>query len=89
MPGEFSRHDFGQVDVRFEDGRLERVHFFASRLKWSRIVHVVLVPDEREETLIRALLAALEAFGGVPLVTVYDGAGDATKEAEGARGLAA
>jgi transposase len=35
-------------------------------------VHVVLVPDEREETLIRALLAALEAFGGVPLVTVWD-----------------
>jgi hypothetical protein len=33
---------------------------------------VGLVPDEREETLIRALLAALEAFGGVPLVTVWD-----------------
>jgi transposase len=31
-----------------------------------------LVPDEREETLIRALLAAFEAFGGVPLVTVWD-----------------
>jgi transposase len=72
VPGEFSQHDFGQVDVRYQDGRVERVHFFASRLKWSRLVHVGLVPDEREETLIRALLAALEAFGGVPLVTVWD-----------------
>ena len=72
VPGEFSQHDFGQVDVRYPSGRVERVHFFASRLKWSRVVHVVLVPDEREETLIRSLLAGLEAFGGVPLVTVWD-----------------
>jgi transposase len=72
VPGEFSQHDFGQVDVRYHDGRVERVRFFASRLKWSRVVHVGLVSDEREETLIRALLAALEAFGGVPLVTVWD-----------------
>jgi transposase len=72
VPGEFSQHDFGEVDVRYDDGRVERVHFFASRLKWSRVVHVVLVPDERVETLIRALLAGLEAFGGVPLVTVWD-----------------
>jgi hypothetical protein len=40
--------------------------------KWSRFAHVTLVPDEREEALIRALLAAFEAFGGVPLVTVWD-----------------
>ena len=72
VPGEFSQHDFGQVDVRYPSGRVERVHFFASRLKWSRVVHVVLVPDEREETLIRSQLAGLEAFGGVPLVTVWD-----------------
>jgi hypothetical protein len=51
---------------------VERIHFFASWLKWSRVVHVVLVPDERVETLVRSLLAALEAFGGVPLVTVWD-----------------
>ena len=72
VPGEFSQQDFGQVDVRYPSGRVERVHFFASRLKWSRVVHVVLVPDEREETLIRSQLAGLEAFGGVPLVTVWD-----------------
>lgn len=72
VPGEFSQHDFGHVDVRYTDGRIERVHFFASRLKWSRFVHVTLVPDEREETLVRALLDALAVFGGVPLVTVWD-----------------
>jgi hypothetical protein len=33
LAGEFSQHDFGQVDVRFLDGARTRVHFFASRLK--------------------------------------------------------
>ena len=72
VPGEFSQHDFGQVEVRYASRRSERVRFFASRLKWSRTVHVVLVPDEREEALVRGLLAAFAAFGGVPLVTVWD-----------------
>lgn len=72
VPGEFSQHDFGQVDVRYRAGGGERIRFFASRLKWSRFVHVTLGPDEREETLIRGLLAAFDAFGGVPLVTVWD-----------------
>jgi hypothetical protein len=40
VPGEFSQHDFGQPDVRYGDGRTERVHFFASRMKWSRAVDV-------------------------------------------------
>jgi transposase len=72
VPGEFSQHDFGQADVRYDDGRTERVHFFASRLKWSRAVDVRLVPNEQEEALVRALLRSFEAFGGVPLVTVWD-----------------
>src|SRR5208337_2379697 len=29
LPGEFSQHDFGHVDVTFVDGRKKRVHFFA------------------------------------------------------------
>jgi transposase len=71
-PAEFSQHDFGHVDVRYPAGRVERIHFFASRLKWSRFAHVVLVPNEQEEVVVRSLLAAFEAFGGVPLVTVWD-----------------
>ena len=72
VPGEFSQHDFGVVGVRFTTGAVERVRFFASRLKWSRFAHVAVVPDEREEALVRGLLQAFEAFGGVPLVTVWD-----------------
>ena len=72
VPGEFSQHDFGQVDVRYSSSEIERIRFFASRLKWSRVVHVVVVPDERVEALIRGLLDAFDAFGGIPLVTVWD-----------------
>jgi len=55
LPGEFSQHDFGHVDVTFVDGRKERVHFFASRLKYSRFVAVTLVRNERVETIVRCL----------------------------------
>lgn len=72
VAGEFSQHDFGMVTVRFTGGATARLRFFASRLKWSRFVHVTLVPNEREEALVRGLLQAFEAFGGVPLVTVWD-----------------
>jgi hypothetical protein len=53
LPAEFSQHDFGHVDVRFVEGRKKRVHFFASRLKYSRFVAVTLVDNERVETLVR------------------------------------
>lgn len=72
LPGEFSQHDFGQVDVRFMDGSSARVHFFASRLKWSRWVEVTLVPNQTAETLIRTLADHFVAFGGVPLCAVFD-----------------
>lgn len=47
VPGEFCQHDFGQHLVRYEDGSSERVRFFASRLKYSRMVRVLLVADGR------------------------------------------
>lgn len=72
LPGEFSQHDFGQVDVRFLDGRKRRVHFFASRLKYSRWVQVSLVPSERVEPLVRALVDHFAAMGGIPLLAVFD-----------------
>src|SRR5262249_26448832 len=72
LPGEFSQHDFGEVWVTYHDETEEKVHFFASRLKYSRWVEVALVPDERVETLVRALVEHLAAFGGIPLVTVFD-----------------
>jgi transposase len=72
VPGEFSQHDFGQVDVRYLDGTSERIHFFASRLKYSRWVAVHVVEDERIEALVRSLLASFASFGGIGLVAVFD-----------------
>ena len=72
VPGEFSQHDFGSVNVTYADGSGEKIHFFASRLKYSRWTHVVTVPTEKVEPLIRALLSAFESFGGVPLRAVFD-----------------
>ena len=72
VPGEFSQHDFGQVDIRFLSGRVQRVHFFASRLKYSRWPEVTLVPNERVETLARSLVRHFAAMGGVPLAAVVD-----------------
>ena len=72
LPGEFSQHDFGQIDVKYHDESVERIHFFASRLKWSRWVEVTLVHNEVAETLIRTLADHFVAFGGVPLCAVFD-----------------
>ena len=72
LPGEFSQHDFGQVDVRFLDGSKRRIHFFASRLKWSRWAEVTLVENEQVESLVRTLLDHFVSFGGVPLCAVFD-----------------
>lgn len=72
LPGEFSQHDFGHVDVTFVDGRIKRVHFFASRLKFSRFVAVTLVDNERVETILRCLAKHFVAFGGLPLMAVFD-----------------
>ena len=72
LAGEFSQHDFGHVDVRFLDGRKERVHFFASRLKYSRWVQVTLVENEQVEALVRAMVEHFAAWGGLPLLAVFD-----------------
>jgi len=86
LAGEFSQHDFGQVDVRYYGtGETERIHFFASRLKWSRWSHVALVPDERVESLVRSLLSAYEDFQGIPLVSVFDNPKTIVLSREGSR----
>ena len=72
LPGEFSQHDFGQRRVTFADGHIEVVHFFASRLKYSRFVDVQIVDNEQQETVLRCLLRAYEHFGGIPLMCVFD-----------------
>ena len=49
VAGEFAQFDFGEVNVRLADGKRGTVHFAAYRLKYSRWVHVVVVPNERVE----------------------------------------
>jgi len=53
LPGEFSQHDFGEVEVAFLDGSSHRIHFFASRLKYSRLIRVSVVKDQTVESLVR------------------------------------
>ena len=72
LAGEFTQHDFGHVDVRFLNGTEKRVHFFASRLKYSRWVEVTIVPDECTETLVRTFVDHFAAIDGVPLLAVFD-----------------
>ena len=72
LPGEFSQHDFGEVEVEFGDGARQRIHFFASRLKYSRFMRVSLVKDETVESLVRTLAEHLASWGGRPLLCVFD-----------------
>jgi transposase len=72
LPGEFTQHDFGEVDVCFLDGTSRRVHFFASRLKYSRWVEVSVVPNQQVETLVRTMTDHFAAMGGIPLLAVFD-----------------
>src|SRR5437762_1614838 len=72
LPGEFSQHDFGEVDVTFLDGSIHRIHFFASRLKYSRFICVSVVKDQAVESLVRNLAEHLDRWGGAPLMCVFD-----------------
>jgi transposase len=71
LPGEVSRHEFARVGVEYTSGAGERLYFLASRLEWSRFLDVRLAEQSGEAGLVRGLLAAFEAFGGVPLVTAW------------------
>ncbi len=72
LPGEFSQHDFGQIEVEFLDGSACRIHFFASRLKYSRFIRVSVVKNENVESLVRHLAEHLHSWGGAPLLCVFD-----------------
>jgi transposase len=72
VAGEFSQHDFGEVDVRFRNGLVRRIHFFASRLKYSRDARVTIVENQQVESIVRPMMKHFEAWGGVPLLAVFD-----------------
>jgi transposase len=66
LPAEYAQFDFGECVVPFVSTGKERVQFFVGRLKFSRYMHVVLVPDQKAETLVRSLFACLVEFGARP-----------------------
>lgn len=72
VPGEYAQFDFGERRQRFRNGHSRKVIAFVGRLKYSRHTHVEIVPDMKAETLIRAIIACLEAWGCVPLIWVFD-----------------
>jgi hypothetical protein len=72
VPGEISRHGFGQADVRFRNGETRTVNFFASRLEYSRWVAVSVVDDQGIESLVRSIIHHFDAMGGVPLLAAFD-----------------
>ncbi|MGE0142989.1 MAG: IS21 family transposase [Planctomycetota bacterium] len=72
LPAEFSQHDFGEVMVRYRSGERERIQFFASVLKFSRLRRVELVANQTTESICHALVDAFTSFGGLPLIAVFD-----------------
>lgn len=72
LPGEFSQHDFGEVTVRYRSGERERIQFFASVLKFSRLRRVKLVANQTTESICHGLVDAFTSFGGLPLIAVFD-----------------
>ena len=76
LPGEFLQIDWGEVrDFPFTRPELatgQTRYFFAARLKYSRYMFVSFQTDMREETLLRCLIAACVAIGGVPWVVTTD-----------------
>jgi transposase len=72
LPGEYAQFDFGECWVKLGGERREKVVFFAGRLKHSRYMHVVPVPDQTSEMVVRSLIECLTAFGGSPKEWVFD-----------------
>ncbi len=72
LPGEFAQFDFGVVELMYQNGEKDNFTFFAGCLKYSRLKHVVVTPDQKAESLIRATVDCLNVFGGAPKQWVYD-----------------
>lgn len=71
LPGEYTQFDFGECEVETAAGII-RVQFFAGRLKFSRFMHVEIVPDQCAETLVRSVISCIAVFGGSTKEWVFD-----------------
>jgi transposase len=65
LPGEYVQGDWGEARVRLGGEPVKRV-FLAGRLKYSRVVGVRWRTQMDLETLLRAMLEIVAAWGGVP-----------------------
>lgn len=73
LPGEYVQVDWGEIrNMRFLNQPAATRYFLAVRLKYSRISFLKWTDSMRLEVLLRGLLEACEAFGGVPWVWVFD-----------------
>ncbi len=72
LPGEFGQHDYGEYAGRSGDGTGERFHFYAGRLKYSRVIHVERIAAENTEALIRGREGLAAIAGGLPLQNGVD-----------------
>jgi transposase len=72
VAGEYAQFDFGERWMTYSDRKRRKVIVFVGRLKFSRHVHVVVVPDQKAETLVRAVVSCLSVWGRVPLIWVFD-----------------
>jgi len=71
LPGEYVQWDWGEARIRLGDAVSKRV-FLAGRLKYSRMSAVRWRTQMDLETLLRAMLEIVDAWGGVPWAWVFD-----------------
>jgi transposase len=84
LPGEYVQWDWGEARVPLGGPAVKRV-FLAGRLKYSRLSAVRWRTQMDLETLLRAMLEIVEAWGGVPWAWVFDNMKTVTlgREADG------
>ena len=70
-PGERAEVDWGTAQVILA-GRLETVHLFCARLRYSGAPFVMAFPCERQEAFFAGHVAAFAFWDGVPRLVVYD-----------------
>ncbi len=71
--GEQAQVDFGECNLRCENGKRKKVWFFAMVLSRSRMKHVYFLDKPfTAHTVCRAHEAAFKFFGGIPQTIVYD-----------------
>ena len=70
-PGEQLQFDWGEF-VYEQDGQTHKLFGFTAVLSYSRMRFVVFVKRTDASTLIRCLVAAFEAFGGLPKAVLTD-----------------